>query len=652
MSNSLEQKQSADLTKGPEPPEVEGIIIGSNTAEAAETGAAEAVEARNKDLSDQATSGGEADVADTNAESEPEIAPADELGPLVESQSNTASLELEDVVPSDAVSDAQTDSAQETEPQSASDKIGIDANRPIDPKTGEIQPQVADPDVIASTGTRWVRLNFVLGPWSGPGDTTLHSGRTWAGAYQKIISGLRGRGLRIYGLIGAEAVPKDPGEEYRQAAPGPDVESLWMDRYVEHFVAIVEMFHEEIAVFESFNEPDDWHGRRRNWVHPSWFAVMLQRIHAAVRAKPELDHAKLVSGPLQGLQDNKNAAVFYLYNTYQAGKELFGWGDDDTPFPFDGVGYHIYVRGAYTPNREAQKRGIRSMVRRYLDAMHRVIRQEEGQDKPLYVSEVGWTSNVDLRLIKTREQFQAHSLKVGLATVVADPLVELGCYFCTQDFAISAGDMFYGLYRQGRPKPHARKLAFETFKALSSEGFEETAPEREYTNDEVIRVFYQAAVELELSSRWSLMSRAGLRLSHLAANRQQPYDGPPIEELPGLTEEEKELIQVLLDGQLAGATGRAATATLARLPSAGRLAPAEAADPAFELELSDAIQGHLLEQLEEINDRLDIVLNQQAQAEAPGFTAERILLYAGLVAFLVALAISLVSILLMKLVLP
>ena len=109
---------------------------------------------------------------------------------------------------------------------------------------------------------------------------------------------------------------------------------------------------------------------------------------------------------------------------------------------------------------------------------------------------------------------------------------------------------------------------------------------------------------------------------------------------------------MLLDGQLAGATGRAATATLARLPSAGQLAPAEAADPAFELELSDAIQGHLLEQLEAINDRLDLVLDQQAQAEAPGITVERILLYAGLVAFLVALSISLVVILLMKLVLP
>ena len=115
------------------------------------------------------------------------------------------------------------------------------------------------------------------------------------------------------------------------------------------------------------------------------------------------------------------------------------------------------------------------------------------------------------------------------------------------------------------------------------------------------------------------------------------------------TDEEKDLIQLHLDGQLAAVTVPAATATLAQLPTVDQLAPA---DPALEQELSDAIQGHLLEQLEEINDRLELALDQQAPAEAPGITLERILLYAGLVAFLVALSVSLVVILLMKLVLP
>jgi hypothetical protein len=285
--------------------------------------------------------------------------------------------------------------------------------------------------------------------------------------------------------------------------------------------------------------------------------------------------------------------------------------------------------------------------------MHRVIRQEEGQDKPLYVSEVGWTSNVDSRLVERREKFQAQSMSAGLETVIADPLVELACYFCTQDFRTNTGDMFYGLYRQGRLTPHARKVAFQTFRTLSADGHEETAPEPEYTNDEVIRAFYQAALELELSSRWSLMSRAGLRLSCLAANRSRPYDGPSIEELPGLTDEEKELIQEKLDHQLVMvAPSQATTATLARMPTHDELAPKDATDDSLDLEISDAIQGHLLEQLEEINDRLERALDQQAQAGDAGTSTERILLNAGMVAFMVALTVTLVSILLMKLLLP
>ena len=55
-------------------------------------------------------------------------------------------------------------------PTEARTKIGIDANRPIDPRTGKIESQMLDPWVISSTGTGWVRLNFVLGPWASPDD--------------------------------------------------------------------------------------------------------------------------------------------------------------------------------------------------------------------------------------------------------------------------------------------------------------------------------------------------------------------------------------------------------------------------------------------------------------------------------------------------
>ena len=109
-------------------------------------------------------------------------------------------------------------------------KIGIDANRPVHPKTGEIQAQVADPDVIASTGAGWVRLNFILRPWDHPHDETLHDGRTWAETYRQLISGFREKGLKVYGLIGCEAMPKIPKDQFRSPPPRGKVVQGWTEQ--------------------------------------------------------------------------------------------------------------------------------------------------------------------------------------------------------------------------------------------------------------------------------------------------------------------------------------------------------------------------------------------------------------------------------------
>ena len=44
---------------------------------------------------------------------------------------------------------------------------------------------------------------------------------------------------------------------------------------------------------------------------------------------------------------------------------------------------------------------------RYLDQVHTLVRTEEGRDKPLYVSEAGWSSDPDPKTLQTRETFQA-----------------------------------------------------------------------------------------------------------------------------------------------------------------------------------------------------------------------------------------------------
>jgi hypothetical protein len=526
-------------------------------------------------------------------------------------------------------------------PRPARQKTGLDANRPIDPKTGRIEPQVADPDVVASTSAGWVRLNFVLKPWSSPDDGSTFEERTWAQAYEEIISGYRERGLRLYGLIGAEAMPEPPGDRFRLPPLSGGAEDEWLDQYVHHFVTIVEMFQADVQVFESFNEPDDWHGQDCSWVHPRWFAIMLQRIHTAVRSREGLEEIKLVSGPLQGLESNRNAAVQYLQEVYRTGKEWFRWGQPGQPVPFDGVGYHIYVKSGYDPNQRQREQAIATLCRRYLGAMHQVIRQQEGRDRPLYVSEMGWNSRVERREFERREESQAGCLRTGLKTVCSDPLVELAVWFCLQDFQTETGDMHFGLYRPGEPTPEARKPAFHTFQAFCEGTIEEGEEEARYTNQHVINAFYNAAVALGLANRWSLLTKAGLNLQDLAAKRNATYDGPPIHQLPNLTKREKAMVQEKLDAQVPAR----ALASAGWSPVAAA-AVDDALDAEMGLDLSLALHQELITELRQQNDLLRRALEQSPGPDDLDARLNRALLRFALLGALLVLAVSVIAFLL------
>lgn len=347
----------------------------------------------------------------------------------------------------------------------AADKLGIDANAPIDPETGEIMPRVRDPNVIAATGVGWVRLNFILGKqWKRPTDPARPQGLTWAETYRQIIDGLRAEGLKIYGLISAEAMHEDPHNQFRDPPPPGPTDNDWIRRYAETFVTIAKMFHGDVEVFESFNEPDDWHRTpteqhwEQSWIDPGWFAIMLQAIYDAMHDEPEIGHVTLVSGPVQGLQSNDNHGAVYLRDTYQAGKQRFGWGEGDKPFPFDGVGYHLYVVENPT---EQLKQAIAHDYRRYVGEIRRVIREEEGEIKPIYISEMGWFSN------QGRETFQVEAMERGLNLALRDPTVDLAIWFSLQDFGPEQGNHFYGLYSKAGVNAQNRKPAFSALKEIA-----------------------------------------------------------------------------------------------------------------------------------------------------------------------------------------
>jgi len=416
------------------------------------------------------------------------------------------------------------------------DVIGIDANRPLT-DDGAIAPQVADPGIIADTGAGWVRLNFVLGPWTSVTDGTRHHGRTWQEAYRAIIEGFRSRGVRIYALVSNEAVrPADFGDLFR-GSPGGATSHPWIDGYVESFVSIARMFGRDVDVFEMINEPDNWHGAPNgpNWVHPGWFAIMLQRIYQAVRSDPQIPNIPLVSGPLEGLQQG-NGAKSYLETTYREGVDHLGWSQGGRPFPFDGVGYHLYVEQG-RKDWPSQRLAVQQKYRSYLDQMQNVIRIAEGRDKPIYVSEMGWFSNGG------KEDLQAQCVPLGLEILARDPRVKLVVHFCTQDFGLEGGDKFYGLYRPGAVSQASRKPVYSIFQQFCSRVVTETVippPDKlppmptGLTNQDIIDAFRIVSSAFGLGN-WDLMSRVGLKLSQLAAARGAPYSGPGIADLPGLS---------------------------------------------------------------------------------------------------------------------
>ncbi|MCB0123290.1 MAG: hypothetical protein KDE58_13640, partial [Caldilineaceae bacterium] len=327
----------------------------------------------------------------------------------------------------------------------AKEKFGIDANAPV-LADGRLAEQVANPRILAETGVGWVRLNFIHGPWHGPDDTTKHHGRTWLEAYRTIVRGLRNEGLQIYGLVGHEILNEAPGDQFRDGVDGP-ISNSWISKYADRFARVAELFHDDVAYFETFNEPDDWNDPerrwKRNWIHPTWLAVMLQAVHDRVRANSVLQEIKIITGPVEGFDVNDNAGVRYLEQVYHFGKQTLGWGRAETPIPFDGIGYHLYIAEGERHNVGA---ALREKYGRYMAEMRALIRRED-PGTPVFVSEIGWRNDGGL------DGQQRAALEATVDAIVDDDQVALGFWFCTQDFPGKP----YGVYSAGGLSPTQRK---------------------------------------------------------------------------------------------------------------------------------------------------------------------------------------------------
>jgi hypothetical protein len=74
----------------------------------------------------------------------------------------------------------------------------------------------------------------------------------------------------------------------------------------------------------------------------------------------------------------------------------------------------------------------------------------------------------------------------------------------------------------------------------------------QWTNQHMITAFHDVSVKLGLGN-WTLMSRAGIKLADLVRDRQAPFQGPAIDDLPTLTQEQKNLLKQELAAMVAPA---------------------------------------------------------------------------------------------------
>jgi len=329
--------------------------------------------------------------------------------------------------------------------------VAIDTNAPISAATGDIATPM---QVVAETGTEYVRVNFILGPWSSPADATHHGSQnlSWFETYDIIINGFVSRGVKVYGLIGAEAVHSS-------------TTNLNSDQYVNdyaaNFVQIVGHFKDRVRVYEGFNEPNDWAGGTTAQVQPYWFAKMLEEIYRGVKINDGHKNdsswqVTLVSGPV--FSHDQDTVATYFNQVYSEGKNNLGWSEVKTmagSYPLDGIGYHIYVaQGSNNADTIRQKMLVN------INAIWEVVQsnEETTTTKKLWISEFGWRNDY-----VGSETAQAQNLETGFGVLLPDSRIQLATWFCLKDFPSG----YYGLFRVSGTSDADKKPAWYSFNSIA-----------------------------------------------------------------------------------------------------------------------------------------------------------------------------------------
>ncbi len=289
-------------------------------------------------------------------------------------------------------------------------------------------------------GAEWVRLNFICLPeWSGPSDPGFFA------CYDSIVNGYVSKGLKVYGLIGAESVKTG----YDRNAPQNFIEPLKQAAYV-----IMQRYADRVKVFEIFNEPNDWAGGNTAQVSELWFARF---IAAAYRQKITLglNDVTIVSGPVLCLETPEFyvSGKDYIYNTYVRGitdpDSNYNWEtiyNQRGTYPLDGIGYHMYVFQGSTNATQ-----ITVSINKNLDEIWQGSAAGENYNgrnpypaKKIWISEIGWQSS------QVTDAGQAVNLITAFKALKSNSRVRMGLWFTLNDWP----DATWGLRRlDGSHKP-------------------------------------------------------------------------------------------------------------------------------------------------------------------------------------------------------
>ena len=271
-------------------------------------------------------------------------------------------------------------------------------------------------DLVAGTGTKWVRLNFIVRPeWTGPQDPAFIQ------VYNNVIQGYLSKGLKIYGLIGLESV-KTPYDHINPAA------------YVEPFrsaaSAIISQFRDRVKVFEIINEPNNWIAPEIPLIQPKWFARYLEVVYLEKYYNGWND-ITLVSGPI--LSVDGGTGKDYIYQTYVSGMTQWAWDwirQQTGSYPLDGIGYHIYAKPSSTNANQ-----ISTQIVYHLSDFWTGIQNGElyqgfpmAVDKKIWISEIGWRTDA------VGDNGQAQNLTTSMTTIMNNSNVCMAMWFCLKDW--------------------------------------------------------------------------------------------------------------------------------------------------------------------------------------------------------------------------